>query len=195
MLTLERTMPHGKRGPPLPTVFFVTDPARTLDPVGVAERLPRGSGVIFRGFGLSDQEGVAEGLARTARRRGLILLIGADEALAARVDAAGVHLPERDIWKAPAIRRRHPGWLITGAAHSASALRKAHRAGLDAVLLSTAFASHSPTAGAPLGPVRLAFMAQSVRIPVVALGGMNGVTARRLIGTGVAGFAAVEGLL
>jgi thiamine monophosphate synthase len=32
-------------------------------------------------------------------------------------------------------------------------------------------------------------------LPVVALGGVNGATAKRLIGTGVVGLAAVEGLL
>ena len=124
-----------------------------------------------------------------------MLLIGADEALAASVGAAGVHLPERDLWKASLIRRKHPGWIVTGAAHSASALRKAYWAELDAVLLSTAFASHSPSAKSPLGPVRLAQMVKLARMPVIALGGVNAGTAKRLAGTGVVGFAAVDGLL
>ena len=176
-------------------MFFVTDPERTPDPVAVAERLPRGAGVIFRGFGRADQEDVAKALAQTARRRGLILLVGADDGLAARIGAAGVHLPERDLWKAESIRRRRPDWIVTGAAHSALALRRAHSAGLDAVLLSTAFASRSPSAKSPLGPVKLALMVKMARTPVIALGGVNADTAKRLVGTGVVGFAAVEGLL
>jgi thiamine-phosphate pyrophosphorylase len=176
-------------------VFFVTDPDRTPDPAGIAERLPRGAGVIFRGFGRPGAEGKAAALARIAGRRGLVLLIGADEAMAARVGAQGVHLPERDLARAPSIRRRHPTWLITGAAHSSLALARAKRAGLDAALLSTAFPSLSPSAGRALGPVRLAGLARGAGLPVIALGGVNGATAKRLVGTGVYGFAAVEGLL
>jgi len=175
-------------------VFFVTDPDRTPDPLAVAARLPHGTGVIFRGFGRPDAEATALALARLARRRGLVLLIGRDEALSARVGAAGVHLPERDLWRARAIRARHPGWLISGAAHSPWALATARRMGLDVALLSTAFASNSPSAKRPLRPVRLAAMARGAGLAVVALGGVNGRTAKRLVGTGVVGFAAVQGL-
>ena len=185
---------RGKAGAPLPTVFFVTDPDRTPDPLAIARTLPRGAGVIFRGFGRANAERTAATLAVITRRRGLVLLIGGDEALAHRIGAEGVHLPERDIHSAPFIRRRHPRWIVTAAAHSPQALRKAARAGLNAALLSTAFASRSPTAGRPLGPIRLAIAVRVSGLPVIALGGVNGRTARRLIGTGVSGFAAVDGL-
>lgn len=175
-------------------VFFVTDPERTPDPVRIAETLPRGCGMIFRGFGRPEAAATALALAKMARRRGLVLLIGQDEALAARVGAAGVHLPERDLGRASSIRQRHPGWLITGAIHSARALAFAGRAGLDAVLLSTAFDSRSPSARPPLGPIRLALLVRGAGVPVIALGGVNGRTAKRLAGTGVSGFAAVDGL-
>jgi thiamine-phosphate pyrophosphorylase len=175
-------------------VFFVTDPDRTQDPFAVATRLPRGTGVIFRGFGRSDAEAEALALSQLARRRGLVLLIGQDDVLAARVGAAGVHLPERDLWRGRLIRRRHPAWLITGAAHSPMALATACRVGLDVALISTVFASHSPSATQPLGPVRLAAMVRGGGVAVAALGGVNGRTAKRLIGTGVTGFAAVEGV-
>lgn len=177
---------------PLPVVWFVTDPDRTPDPVAIAQRLPRGAGIIFRHFGRAGAEAAAWELAKTARRRDLVLLIGADEALAAKVGAAGVHLPERRAGAARRVKARHPGWIVTAAAHSSSAVRRA--TGADAVLLSTVFPSRSPSAGRPLGPARLAGIARTTRMPVYALGGVNGRTAGRLIGTGVAGFAAVEGL-
>ena len=192
--TLRLKARRGKGGAKLPSVFFITDPVRTPDPVRIAEGLPRGTGVIFRGFGRPGAERVAKALAMTAVRRGLILLIGADERLAAKVGAQGMHLPERDLGRAPAIRARHSAWMITGAAHSSSALRVAKGVGLDAALLSTAFASRSPTAGRPLGAVRMAIAVRGARLPVIALGGANGRSAKRLIGTGVWGFAAVDGL-
>jgi thiamine-phosphate pyrophosphorylase len=186
---------RGKRCCALPSVFFVTDPDRTPDPLGVAEGLPRGACVVFRGFGRPGAAAIAKALARIARRRGLVLLIGADARLAARVGAHGVHLPERSLCDAHRIKGRRPHWLVTGAAHSQRALAVAAGQRLDAVLLSAAFASHSPSAGRPLGPTRLARLVQGARLPVIALGGVNGRTAKRLVGTGVCGFAAVEGWL
>jgi thiamine-phosphate pyrophosphorylase len=177
---------------PLPPLLFVTDPARTPDPARIAGRLPRGAGVVFRAFGAPDALAHARQLAGIARRRGLILLVGADEKLARAAGAQGLHLPERMVARAPMLRARHPGWLITAAAHSPAAIRKAARAGADAVLLSTVFESRSSSAGRPLGPVRLAAMARGAPLPVYALGGVDMKNARRLGASGVIGIAAVD---
>lgn len=192
--TLGRRACPGKTGRHLPSVWLITDPSRLADPCAVALRLPRGAGVIYRAFGASDAMTTAQSLAAIARRRGLILLIGADEALARAVGADGMHLPERLVGRARALRRRHPCWLITGAAHSSVALRRADRAGLDAALVSVVFASRSASAGEPMGPVRLAGMVRRATTPVIALGGVNNKTAPRLLATGAVGLAAVEGL-
>lgn len=177
---------------PLPPLLFVTDPDRTPDPAAIAARLPRGAGVIFRAFGAPDAPGQAARLAAIARRRGLVFLIGADEGLAARSGAHGVHLPERLASTLRRLKARHPRWLVTAAAHSPAAVRRAARLGADAVLLSTVFESRSPSAGRPIGPVRLAAIARSVRVPVYALGGVDMKNARRLLASGVAGIAAVD---
>ena len=192
--TLSRRAAPAKGASALPPLFFVTDPARTPEPEQVAERLPAGCGIIFRGFGRAEARSTAERLARISHRKGLTLLIGADEHLAARVGASGVHLPERRLHEAPGLRRRRPGWLITGAAHSESALIAGDRLGLDAALLSAVFESRSPSAGRPLGVVRFSALARRASLPVYALGGVNACTARRLLGSGAAGLAAVEGL-
>jgi thiamine-phosphate pyrophosphorylase len=115
--------------------------------------------------------------------------------LATRVGAGGVHLPERDLWKAPRIRARHPAWVVTGAAHSPLALQHARRAGLDAVLLSAVFPSNSPSAGKPMGPIKWALAVRGARTPTIALGGVNAKTVGRLVGAKAYGFAAVEGWL
>ncbi|HYG25823.1 MAG TPA: thiamine phosphate synthase [Caulobacteraceae bacterium] len=171
---------------PLPKLLFVTDPARTPDIEAIAGRLPRGAGIVFRAFGAPDAAVQAARLARIARRRGLTLLAGADEALA--ID--GLHLPERMIPRLPRLRARHRRWIITAAAHSAWAIRAAK--GADAVLVSPVFESASPSAGKPLGPHRLAALVRLSPVPVYALGGVNMKNARRLRATGVYGIAAVE---
>lgn len=177
---------------PLPPLLFVTDPQRTPDPAAIAEGLPRGAGIVFRAFGAPDALGQAKRLAKIARERGLTLWIGADERLAARANAHGLHLPERLAHTLPRLRARHPRWIITVAAHSPAALRRAARFGADAVLLSTIFESRSPSAGRPIGPVRLAAIARSAPVPVYALGGVDMKNARRLGASGVVGIAAVD---
>lgn len=175
-----------------PPLFFVTDPDRTSDPVAIAESLPRGAGIIFRAFGRPGALGLGLALAQTARRRGLVLLVGADVGLARRIGADGVHLPERDLHRAAGLKRQ--GLLVTGAAHSARALAQAYRHGCDAALLSAVFPSRSPSARAPLGPVRFAALVRRTRVPVYALGGVTIRTARRLKGSGAVGLAAVDGV-
>ncbi len=160
----------------------------------LAHALPAGAGLIHRGFGRAAAEAEAQALAEVARRRNLVLLIGADAALAARTGADGVHLPERLAPELPRLRARFPRWILTLAAHSPAALAKAQDLGADAALLSVVFASRSASAARvrPLGPLRLAQMARHARTPVIALGGVSARTAPRLLGTGVAGLAAVD---
>ena len=170
----------------LPPLLFFTDPRRTPDVAAIAERLPRGAGIVLRTFGDDSQ---AAQVAVIARRRGLILLVGADERLAAAIKADGIHLPQRMAAAIPGIRARHPRWIVTVAAH---APRAAHNTTADAVVLSTVFESRSPSAGKPLGPRRLAAIARSTSAAVYALGGVDMKNARRLRATGVVGIAAVE---
>jgi thiamine-phosphate pyrophosphorylase len=150
--------------------------------------------VIYRAFGSPDALATARALVRRAKRQGLVVLIGADEVLAQRSGADGVHLPERMLGRARLLRARHPRWTITGAAHSSRALRAAHRAGLDAALLSVVFESASRSAGLAMGPVRFAALVRLASLPVIALGGVNNKTAPGLVASGAAGLAAVEGL-
>jgi len=175
----------------LPALLFFTDPIRTPDPEAVAWTLPRGAAIVYRSFGAPDAEARARRLAAIARQRGLKLLIGQDAALAARVGADGVHLPERLAHRAGPLKRARPDWLVTAAAHS---LRAARRAGADAVVVSAALPSRSPSAGRPLGPARMARLVRAAGRPVYALGGVTNETALRLRDSDVIGLAAVEGL-
>jgi thiamine-phosphate pyrophosphorylase len=163
--------------------------------MAVIRRLPRGAGVVYRPFGAPDAATTGRRLAREAHRRGLVFLVGSDAALAALVGADGVHLPERSAWRAGAVKRARPRWRVTCAAHSRAAIASARAARVEAVFVSPVFASASPSAGRPLGPVRFACLVAGAGLPVFALGGINASTARRLAGSRAAGLAAVDGLL
>ena len=193
-LYLRRHGAKEKGARALPCLWMFTDPDRMADVVAAAERLPRGAGIVHRGFGRPGAAAEALALSRLARRRGLVLLIGQDAALAARVGAHGVHLPERDLRHLPRLCRQRPRWIVTVAAHSTAALAHAGRAGAHGAFLSAVFPSRSPSAGRPLGVTRLAAMVRTATIPVLALGGVGPRTVARLKGTGVVGFAAVEAI-
>ncbi len=170
-----------------PRLWFFTDPERTPDPVAIALSLPRGAGVVYRHFGAEDREGVAAALRAL---RGLKLLIGADAALAARIGADGVHLPERLAHRAAPLKRLRPAWIVTAAAHSAAALRRA--TGADAAVLSPVFASRSTSAGEALGLARATRMMREAPLPVIGLGGVTRSRADTLMRRGFAGAAGVD---
>lgn len=175
--------------PPIPSLFFFTDPERTPDPVAVARRLPRGTAVVYRHFGAANRTVTARQLARIAKARGLMLLIGADPALAAAVGAAGVHWPQRLAGNA----RRGPG-LITVSAHDPAGVAQAGAIGADACVLAPIFPTRSSSGRPPLGLFRASQLARASSVPVIALGGVNTRTAARLSGRGFTGLAAVEAL-
>lgn len=176
--------------PSLPSLFAFTDPVRTPDPVELAEALPTGTGLVLRTFGRAEIEAKAALISAIAELRGLTFLIAGDPDLAADVAAHGVHWPEAQLGRAA--RRRFRG-LQTASAHSPMAVRRAQCL-VDAVFLSTAFASSSPSAHAPLGPFRLQAYARRGRCPIYALGGINTRTIKRLTHTKLSGVAAIDGL-
>ena len=182
------------RDPGLPPLLFFTDPERTPSPREVMERLPRGAGVVFRAFGRPEVIEQGPTLRRLARDRGLVFIVGVDAALARRLRADGLHLPERSVPTTIDRRSWPTGFIITAAGHSPVALLHAARAGVDGVVVSAVFPSASPSASRAIGMTRLASWARASKLPVYALGGVNSRNASRLVATGVQGLAAVDGL-
>lgn len=178
----------------LPPLLFFTDPVRVPRPWEVAARLPRGAGVVYRGFGLSGMAEEARQLRRVTADRGVRLLIGQDVDLAETVGADGVHLPERDLGRAEALRSRQPYWLITGALHADVAVSGPEA--LDAAILSPVFRAGGASADRdPLGVRFVTQYAGRSRLPVYGLGGITAETATALAGTGLCGLAAIEGVV
>lgn len=175
--------------PELPPAWFLTDPGRTPDPDTVAAGLPLGWGVIYRHFGAADRREMAAELADLCHRRGLVLLIGADPALARDAGADGVHWPGRMAGEA----RRWEGQfrLQTASAHGRRELARLDGLPIDAALVSVVFPSNSASAGRAMGAMRLRRLSAVAGLPVYGLGGVNPDNARRI--SGFAGLAAVEG--
>lgn len=176
----------------LPRRWLLTDP-RQPNPLAVIARLPSGCGVILRHYDDAERAALARQVSALCRRRGLVLLIAGDERLAIDARAAGVHLPEAAGARAGAVKRRHPRWIVTCAAHGAAAIRAAREA--DAVLVSPVFPTRSHPGAPTLGPVRfasLACCAKRLGLRVYALGGVNDCSFQRLRGSRPAGFAGID---
>ena len=171
----------------LPPLMFLTDPNRTPAPsVHIAE-LPNKAGIVFRHFGANDRYVNAQALADICRREHRPFLIAADPELAKRVGADGVHWPESRLGAARNWRGKFE--IQTASAHSRPAIVRAYRMGMDAVFCSTVFPSESPSAGRPIGALKLRLRALQAPLPVYGLGGINAANA-----TSIAAFAGLSGV-
>ena len=189
---LQLNLASGRRG--LPPLILMTDWVRLKSPLDAAAALPRGSAVILRDYENPRRADLARALRAVCRRCGILLLIGADTALARAVGADGIHYPEALVPRAGSIERPKSHWIVTAAAHSAAGLARARRAGADAAILAPVFKTGSHPGRPNLGPTRFAALVRSVDLPVYALGGVNDGTAARLLAGGAVGIAAVGAL-
>ncbi len=165
----------------------MTDAQRLADPLPAIGRLPRGAGVIFRHYEAKGRDALGAAVAHACRVRRLTLLVAEDAGLALRLRADGIHLPERALGRLRHLKRQ--GWTVTAAAHGPRGLRRS--GGADAILLSPVFPTASHPGAAGLGPVRFAALVRLAEAPVLALGGVNASTQRRLRGSGAYGVAGI----
>jgi thiamine-phosphate pyrophosphorylase len=149
---------------PLPTIWLLSDARNDAALERALRRLPRGSGFIFRHYHLPEAERRArfKALSRLARARGHLVVLAGTAAEARRWGADLAYGPGAQL--APV--------------HSLREIARAARA--EAVLLSPAFATRSHPGAKTLGLLRFRLLAARSPRPVIALGGMNSRTARRL---------------
>lgn len=165
---------------PSPKLWLLTDARNDAGLENAIHRLPRGSGVVFRHYHLAEPERRQrfEAIRRICRARGLRLVLSGAPARARKWGADGSY--------GDAVRGR-----TLATAHDLAEIGRANRLRAAAVLLSPVFPTRSHPGGRMLGPVRFLLLAQRSLVPVIALGGMNRRSARRLPGFG---WAAIDGL-
>lgn len=186
---------QAREGRHLPALILMTDSERLPDPRAAMSALPRGSAVILRHRDAKARAALAAALMPIAKLRDLIVLVADDPELAARIGADGLHCSEKRSNRISHWRARRKDWLVTAAAHSPDALRRAALAGAHAALLSPVFSTKSHAGGAALGPWRFRAMSQGARVPVYVLGGIDAQSAKRLAGAHAVGIAAIGALI
>lgn len=183
---------------PLPAAIFITDQQAVPDPEKVIAVLPPGSAVIFRDYDHPARPELGQTLAVLCRDRDIIFLVAGDPDLAIKLAADGVHLPEAMMAQVPDIRQNHPDWMITVACHDLAAVKLAQTLPINAALIAPVFPTHShpeTLSGekATLGLSGVQNIVEKTDLPLYALGGVTKDTARQLIGSGLAGLAAIRG--
>lgn len=119
-----------------------------------------------------------------------------DVALASK--AAGVHLgsssiPTEEVARWCRSGNAPPGFLIGVSCHSLEDTRRAEVAGAKYVIFGPIFETPSKKPfGPPQGTARLREVCASVRIPVIAIGGIEVVNAAECLHAGAAGVAAIR---
>lgn len=171
------------RHPELPRLWMMTDERQGDRLWSAILRLPPGSGVVFRHKATprAERRRLFDRVRRIAHARGLVLLLAARDGMARRWGADGAHH-----------RHAHPPRFGTAAAHGLHEIRSAERSGASAIFLSPLHPTESHPGAPSLGRMRFAALARATRLPVIALGGVDGRRGRMAMRAGAHGWAAID---
>jgi thiamine-phosphate pyrophosphorylase len=154
----------------------MTDERQGDDLWAALRRLPRGSGLVFRHYATPPDERrrVFARVVRIARARGLVVV------------RAGA-------WCGPGadgVHNLRGRGLRTASAHSQDEAVEAVRRGADVVFVSPVFATRSHPGAKALGARAAGQVARGLRVPAIALGGVDAEKFKRL--DGFYGWAAID---
>ncbi|WP_422055978.1 thiamine phosphate synthase [Sphingomonas sp.] len=171
---MPRRHPHPAR---LPRRWLMTDERLGASLWGAIDALPRGSGIVFRHYATprTARMRLFEQVRRAALRKGLALVV------------AG-----QPLGRGPALRHGRLRDALTAPVHSRIEAIAAIRAGAALLFVSPVHPTRSHPGSAALGRVRLGLMIRDLKLPVIALGGMNERRWRALSPLGVHGWAGID---
>lgn len=178
----------------LPKIWLFSDERLGAGMAELAALLPPGSGIVLRHDRLASgaRWRLLRRLMRTARARGLVVLLADRPATAKRWGADGVHLRQ------PAARRaaqaHRLGLIVTLPVHDRREARRARRARAHSVFISPLHPTRSHPGAAALGRAAWLRLARLSGAQALALGGMNPARARALNRTSglTYGWAAID---
>ena len=156
----------------LPRLWLMTDERMGDGLLPAIERLPSGSGIVFRHYRQSpiQRRLLFDEVRAIANASGHLLLLAGPADLADDWGADGSHG-----------RGSAHGGLRSAPAHNLIELRAAERAGAALAFLSPVFATQSHPGTPPLGLAKFSWLARRTRLPVIALGGVTPERGRRLM--------------
>jgi thiamine-phosphate pyrophosphorylase len=161
----------------------------------VAAALKGGARVIqLREKRLSFREAypVALRLRDMTKREGAVFIVNDSVELALAVDADGVHLGQEDMPQGVARRLLGKDRIIGISTHSLGEALAAQEGGADYIGFGPMYATSTKDAGKAKGPEALRSLRASIKIPIVAIGGINEGNAGELISAGADALAVIS---
>jgi len=134
-------------------------------------------------------------LAGIARGAGALFIVNDHADIAAATGADGVHLGQDDLPIAEARKVLGEGKIVGLSTHSREQALAAETAGADYIGFGPIFATSTKDAGVAQGVERIRDIKQAVRVPVIAIGGINRDTVRAVMSAGADGVAVISAVL
>ncbi len=188
--------------PSLPRLYPITDTGLSggRSHAALVSLLCRGGATLvqLREKHLDDRTLLAEARAAVdaARKGGARLIVNDRADVAVLAGAAGVHVGASDL---PAVKVRAllgPAALLGCSTHSVEEAIAAAAGPVDYVALGPIYeTAHASVPRSPLGPEAVARVSASIRVPLVAIGGIDLARARVLLAAGAASVAVMGDLM
>ena len=158
---------------------MIVDPAHTRgrDAVEVARQALKGGARVIQWRDKTREKGLQLPEVRAVRslceERGAVLIVNDHVDLALAASAHGVHLGQKDLPVAEVKRMAPRGFLIGVSTNDVEEARRAQEDGAAYVALGSVFPTATKGVTRPASVERLAEVKAAVRVPVVAIGGIN----------------------
>ena len=176
--------------------YFITD--KNLSKKGITsdvkEAIRAGVKCVqYRSKDMDSEKAYAEALRLRRLCKDITFLINDRVDIALRADADGVHLGQDDLPVAMARRLLGENKIIGLTVHSIREAREAKKQGADYIAVSPIYVTKTKRdAGKPRGPALIKKIKKTVKLPVVAIGGINLSNAREVIRAGADGLCAIS---
>jgi thiamine-phosphate pyrophosphorylase len=166
------------------------------DHYAIAEAAVRGGATVlqFRDKTMPDTEfaATASRILSIARKSGVPLIVNDRVGIAAAIGADGVHVGRGDAAVGDIRRALPPGMIVGASATGYDEAIAACDAGADYLGVGPVFSTASKAdAAPPLGLGELARICRDVKLPVVAIGGINAGNLKSIVEAGAAGAAVI----
>jgi thiamine-phosphate pyrophosphorylase len=173
----------------MPSHFYgMIDPAGGHDPVALAQLLLEAGARILqlrlKDASSRDLLAVARAIAPGCRARNAIFLVNDRVDVAMLADADGVHLGQEDLPLEAARQLLGPSRIIGISTHKVEQARAAEAGGADYIGFGGIYSGGLKNIRHGQGPERLRTIRETVRIPIVAIGGITEATLPEVLAAG-----------
>lgn len=179
-------------------LYVIVDPQQTRgrDPVEVARLALAGGARIIQWRDKTREKGEQLSQARAirdlCRERGALFFVNDHVDLALALAADGAHLGQRDL-PLPLVRPWLPAGLLLGvSSNTVDEARRAEREGADYVGVGAVFPTTGKGVTRRASPERLREVKAAVKVPVVAIGGINEGNVDEVIAAGADAVAVIS---